>query len=58
MIVSAEVNMKTWVFQEDDGNVIPMTASNGGLGQIMAVIMIIVQILEVAIYYSRVFKNN
>lgn len=58
MIASAEINMKSWVLQEDDGNVIPMTASNRGFGQIMAVIIFIVQISEVAIYYSKVFKNN
>ena len=51
MVACAEINMKTWVFLEDNGSIVPMTASNWGVGQVMAVVMVGAQIWEIILIH-------
>ena len=51
MLAGAEVNMVTWVFEDANGDLVPLIAKSWGLGQIMAILLLAVQIWDVISYY-------
>lgn len=50
-IVTAEITMTTWVFDDGMGYIVPLTASGWQLRQIMAVCIMVAQIWGVVYYY-------
>jgi len=58
VIVSAEIEVRTWVFEDEQGNIEPMTATGWGLGQVMALCLLVTLVLEIVMQCREITLKN